>query len=260
MSDHDLTPERLDAILDGEVPATDDDARDMLALAAQLRAAVPGADDTLRARVRALPAARPARLAAVRRLLRSGWRGRLLVAAPALSAVLAGVIAVGVLTNTSHNTSSGADNAAGARATAQKSEAAATATLPPTTTTPTAEFSATTVATPPSAADTSAAEALTIAVPAATLPARIDDLRRIVTDAGGTLTSTDRPGSPAATVISLDLPTDRVASTLASIATLGTVERPGALSDRDQPADPAPVAGAATPPRTSVQVVVVEAP
>ena len=259
MSEHDLTPERLDAILDGEVPATDDDARDMLALAAQLRAAVPGADDTLRARVRTMPEAHPPRVGTVRRLLRSGWRGRMVVAAPALSAVLAAVIAVGVLSNSPGDSSSSADDTARTGATALQGESAASSAPPSKPTTPEAGYD--TATEPLAAAGTRVlpTDALTVEVPSTTLPDRVDDLRRLVTDAGGTVVLEVSPGIPSATVATLDLPTDRVATTLTAIATLGSVQQRGALPDRD-PSDPAPVGGAAGPSRTTVQVVVVEAP
>ena len=109
MTGDELTPERLDAILDGQEAASDDDARDMLALAATLREGSPGAPDELRGRGRALGRPSPAE-GWLRRLLGTGRRGRILVAAPALGAALAAVIAIGVITN---NPSTDRDLAAG---------------------------------------------------------------------------------------------------------------------------------------------------
>lgn len=92
MSDE-ITPDRLDALLDGAVPENDTE-RDMLHLAGALRAATPDPSAELRARVRALGEPRDAvRTPRTRR--RRSWQ----VAAPALGAVIAAVVAVAVITS-----------------------------------------------------------------------------------------------------------------------------------------------------------------
>jgi len=88
----DMTPERLDAILDGTAAPDTDEDRAMLHLAADLRGAAPRASDALRERIIAMGEPgefRPKRV--------PFWK-RINVLAPALGAVVAVIVAVGVLT------------------------------------------------------------------------------------------------------------------------------------------------------------------
>ncbi len=108
-----ITPERLDALLDGSASPETDVERDMLHLAAQMRDEAPRAGNALRERVQALgdqmPRPRPAR-----RWWPASAPGRWRVVVPALSAVAAAIISVGVLTNGGNdNASQDASNAAG---------------------------------------------------------------------------------------------------------------------------------------------------
>ena len=118
----DLTPERLDAILNGSEPPTSDAERDMLALAASLRDATPGAGDDLRDRVRAIAAPEPTGREARQR--GPGWRTRLLLIAPAIVTATAAVVVIAVV---------GGDDTArnqAAREAVESAGALATATAP----------------------------------------------------------------------------------------------------------------------------------
>ncbi len=99
MSHDDLTPERLDALIDGAEPANDDE-RDVLHLAAALRSGSPRPSDDLKRRVRAL--GEPPRAVPPRRRLR--WS----VLTPALGALVAAVIATTVVLTRSPNDSTSA--------------------------------------------------------------------------------------------------------------------------------------------------------
>jgi hypothetical protein len=90
MTDDELTPERLDRVMDGE-PAMSDDERAMLALAAQLRADVPPPSPELRRRIAAL-GDQPAR--GTRRR-----RGGVWASAPALGAIVVALVGGGVVVN-----------------------------------------------------------------------------------------------------------------------------------------------------------------
>lgn len=223
MTGDELTPERLDAILDGREPATDDAARDVLALAAALREAAPGAGGALRARVHALPQPEPR--GRVRRLLAGGWRGRLLVAAPALSAVIVAAVAIGVL-----GQSSGSDSARIALeqrdATTQPANEAGDA-VPP-------------VSAPNAAAKTADTRAalttapLVVRVAKDTLTARLADIRRLVQDAGGAVETSPASPGPAA-LLTITVPGARSADILRAIVNLGVAPETDALSaDADQ--------------------------
>ena len=257
MSD-DMTPERLDAILDGRAPATDDEAREMLALAGALREAAPGAGPDLRARVRALPQPQP--VGRLRRLFSNGWRGRMLIAAPALSAVVAAVIAVGVI-----RSSSGDERTIAVAPTASSAETAAKAAI---TTTP-----STTSATPPAAispaipdaaaatgADERLSAPITLRVASGTLDARIADIRRLVVEAGGTIGLAQPQVAPPSTVVAITLPAQRGADVLKAIADLGSGPRSEGWSAY-LGATPAQAGGAAASGAlTSVRVLVTEGP
>jgi hypothetical protein len=210
MSDE-MTPERLEAILDGREPATDDEARDMLALAGALREAAPGAGPDLRARVRALPQPQP--VGRLRRLFDNGWRGRMLIAAPALSAVVAVVIAVGVI-----GRSPGDNTAVSGAPAASSAEATATSTL---STTPAAPKSATPQSAGFSAADDAHPVApITLRIAPATLEARLAKVRDIVAAAGGTSAAVDQGGQPPSSVVSITVPVERSADVLKAISGL----------------------------------------
>lgn len=90
MTDDELTPDRLDRVMDGE-PAVSDDERAMLALAAQLRADVPHPSPALRGRIAAI-GDQPAR--ATRRRRHGLW-----ASAPALGAIVVAVVGGGVVVN-----------------------------------------------------------------------------------------------------------------------------------------------------------------
>ena len=264
MSDE-MTPERLDAILDGREPATDDEAREMLALAGALREAAPGAGPDLRARVRALPQPQP--VGRLRRLFSNGWRGRMLIAAPALSAVVAAVIAVGVI-----RSSSGNERTIAVAPTASPAVTAAKAAI---TTTPstTSATPSTTSATPPAAispaipdaaaatgADQRLGAPITLRVASGTLDARIADIRRLVIAAGGTIVLAQPQVAPPGTVVAITLPAQRGADVLKAIANLGSGPRSEGWSAY-LGAAPAQAGGAAASGAlTSVRVLVTEGP
>lgn len=88
-----IGPERLDELFDGRTTAETDEERDLLRLAAELRAAAPPAPDRLRERVAGLgepdPGPAPAR--------RVRWTPRWRFAAPAIAGIVAVVIAAVVI-------------------------------------------------------------------------------------------------------------------------------------------------------------------
>ena len=221
MTGDELTPERLDAILDGREPAIDDEARDVLALAAALREAAPGAGAALRARVHALPQPEPR--GRMRRLLARGWRGRLLVAAPALSAVIVAVVAIAVLGQSSDPERIALEQR---EATTQPGNTAGDAAPP-----------ASAPSTAAKAADTGAALAtapLVVRVEEETLAARLADIRRLVEDAGGTVESSPASPGPAA-LLAITVPGARSADLLDAIVSLGVAPQTDALpADADQ--------------------------
>lgn len=244
MSDAEMTPERLDALLDGREAATDDAARDMLALAGALREASPGAPDTLRARMRTLPQPPPGRLG---RLRASGWRGGVLVAAPALSAVAAALIAFGVIGGSPEGQPGGAERLSQSRT---ASEAAS----------PTGTQSFGAAEAPPNAVQGALPTPMVVQVAPATLAARLADLRSLVTAAGGTIVEeVPQPTAPPGVMASLTLPEARRDEVLRAIVALGT----GTAADATVPAPPAPggrdASGAAGAP-TAVRVLLTEGP
>ena len=213
MSTDDLTPERLDAILNGSEPATSDAERDMLALAASLRDGSPRAGDDLRDRVRAIGAPASAPLTRQRG---PGWRTRFLLAGPALATVVAAVVVIAVV---------GRDDPGTSRTSL-------------TTTQPAFSGASATTATPLGAAR-SAADAETVAPsstavqPAATagpviirvepgtLARRLADARRIVAAAGGTTVVTRQTTGDPGVLLAIKLPPDRVSGALAELTRLG---------------------------------------
>jgi hypothetical protein len=227
MSADDLTPERLDAILDGSEPATDDADRDMLALAATLRGAAPPASDGLRARVRAIAGETPAGGRSDRR--NPGWRARLLIAGPALATVVAAVVVIAVV---------GGDSGTN-RTNLASGESTATA---PTSGTggadATARSSSDALKVAPSSAPRAAASAgpVILRVEGGTLQRRVAEARRIVTRAGGNVVatpqSTAQPTAQPGTLLTVTLPPERAAEAIAELGALGEVTG-GAL-------DPAP--------------------
>ena len=257
MSDE-MTPERLDAILDGREPATDDEARDMLALAGALREAAPGGGPDLRARVRALPQPQP--VGRLRRLFNSGWRGRMLVAAPVLSAVVAAVIAVGVIGG-----SSGDEGTIAVTPAASPAEAAPRAALPTTPSITSATPPADTSSAIPDAAVSAGADGrpsapITLRVTPDTLEARIADIRRLIVEAGGTVGLARPQVTPPSAIISITLPAERSADVLRAVANLGTGPRSKDWSAYLVTPPQAGGAAAASGARTSVRVLVTEGP
>lgn len=249
MSGGEMTPERLDAILDGRDAATDDDARDMLALAGALREATPGAPDALRARLRTLRQPRPGWFV---RLRASGWRGRALVAAPALSAVAVAVIAFGVIGGSPQGQPAGADSSQAE----QLSQSRGTSESAPATGT---RLDAAKAA--PDALSGALSAPVVVLVAPTTLTARLADVRSLVTAAGGTVAEeVPQPATPAGVVVVLTLPQARRDEVLRAIVALGT----DAAADVTLPALPAPAGdrvrtGAADAP-TAVRVLLTEGP
>ncbi len=245
-----MTPARLDAILDGREPPTDDEARDMLALAGALREAAPGAGTELRARVRALPERQPGRL---RRLRDSGWRGRMLIAAPALSAAVAVVIAVGMIGHSSGDPSTVAENHATSRAQTLGKTAPTTSTTPSLSAVPPSVEGAATDAGVP-------ATPITLRIAPATLATRIVDIRGLVTAAGGTVELADQRAQPPSSVVSITLPAGRSADVLDAIAALGTGPRSEAWSPYLLSPSQTGAAADALGGLTTVRVLLTEAP
>ena len=221
MSEHEITPERLDGLMDGTVTPEDQLDRDMLALAADLRAAAPGASDALRERILALPEPQP--VGRWRRLVSTG-RGRALVAAPALGAIIAAVVTVGVLNR------DGGDGAAGGGADASGASAPAaaqkeTATQPGALAPPAATRGA---------GDASAPEGRTagetfvnpgparVVIPPGALAATLEEATRIVTDAGGELQPTTQPTDPPSVLLEITVPEGAAERVAAELAKLGT--------------------------------------
>lgn len=217
---NEITPERLDALLDGTVQAETDAERDVLALASRLKGAEPRAGAALRGRVRTI-AAEPGR---TRRLQR--FRGRwALVAAPAVAAIAAGVIAVGVFSGDDKNvatsdatalegfeTQTDAQGALGLRSNAPADNAAGAAKSGATEAAP--SIQAPPVQDGPAGAD---AAIPMLRVTAGTRDARLADIRRIVSDAGGNVEATAVPGATAWDLV-ITLPVDAAPAALASIA------------------------------------------
>lgn len=212
MSGDDLTPERLDAILNGSEPATEDADRDMLALAGALRGAAPPAGDELRERVRAIAAGTPAEAQAGRR--NPGWRTRALIAGPALATVVAAVVVIVVAGGDS---GPGASNLASRESTATAPAAGA---VVADSTSP-APTDALQVA--PAARASVGAGPVILRVGTNTLERRVADARRIVADAGGTVLATPQATPRPGTLLTITLPPDQAAGAIAELAALGEV-------------------------------------
>ena len=214
MNPDDLTPERLDAILNGSQAPTEDVDREMLALAAELRGATPGAGDELRERVRAIAAQAPELADAHRG--KPGWRSRLLIAGPALATVVAAVVVIAVvggdsgtkqtdLASTESAVTSTATRAGATDATAKS---------------PSEGVQAAPSATPRAAL---AAGPVILQVDAGTLARRVADARRIVARAGGTVVATPQATAPPGTLLTITLPSARAAEVIAQLSELGEV-------------------------------------
>ena len=209
MSADDLTPERLDAILNGSEPAESDAERDMLALAASLREGSPRADDELRERVRAITV--PGR---EMRQRGPGWRTRFLIAGPALATVVAAVVVIAVV---------GRDDPGTNRTSLTRESAAFDA-------------AATTTATPPLAAksplDTGkavpsstarggvTAGPVIVRVEPGTLPRHLADARRIVAAADGAMVVTPQTTGDPSALLTITLPPNRVSGVLSELTLL----------------------------------------
>lgn len=87
-----IRPERLDALFDGAAPETDEE-RDLLHLAAELRAEAPSAPDDLRRRITELGEPDVSRRAPDGWWSRIRWR----MAAPAMAGLIAVLVAVAVI-------------------------------------------------------------------------------------------------------------------------------------------------------------------
>jgi hypothetical protein len=228
----------------------------MLALAGALREAAPGAGADLRTRVRALPQPQP--VGRLRRLFDNGWRGRMLIAAPALSAIAAVVIAVGVIGGRS-----GDEGTLAGTPTASRAEALQKAVTTPSSTSatpPAAPSPAVTDAAAASAADGGLSAPVTLRVASDTLEARIADIRRLVVAAGGTVGLAQPQVAPPAAVVSITLPAERSADVLQAIANLGTGPRAADWAAYLVTPPAASGGAAAAGALTSVRVLVTEGP
>ena len=209
MSPDDLTPERLDAILNGSEPAESDPERDMLALAASLRDGSPRAGGELRERVRAIAAS-----GREPRQRGPGWRTRFLIAGPAVAMVVAAVVVIAVV---------GRDDPGTNRTSLTTPQSALSGAV----TTPVAPSAAR------SSADAEQAVPSSTAPPAATvgpvivrvdpgsLPRRLADAQRIVAAAGGAVVVTRQTGRDPSALLAITLPADRVSGVLAKLTRLG---------------------------------------
>jgi hypothetical protein len=217
MNGHDPTPERLDAILDARAPAVTGPEREMVDLAAALRDATPPAGPELRARVRAIAAPRPA--GRLRRLTGS-WRGRALIAAPALAAVAVAVIATGVI---------GGNGTAGESARVDATTSVESQTqAPPTAATARGNTQAPADAQARSAPGPAATGLpggipvrVTIRVPPADVTARAAEARRIVIAAGGAIQESTGGTGAGGVAITAAVPAAGAADALARLRALG---------------------------------------
>ena len=197
MNPDDLTPERLDAILNGSQPPTEDADREMLALAAELRGAAPGAGDELRERVRAIAAQAPESAGARRG--NPGWRTRLLLAAPALATVVAAIVVIAVVggdsgtkhTDLASNAPTVTSTAARVRRDRFAREVAERG------------GAGRAVGNAPGALS---AGPVIVRVGAGTLARRVADARRIVARAGGTAVVTPQATARPGTLLTITLP------------------------------------------------------
>jgi hypothetical protein len=214
MNPDDLTPERLDAVLNGSQAPTEDADREMLALAAELRGAAPGAGDELRERVRAIVAQAPERADARRG--NPGWRSRLLLAGPALATLVAAIVVIAVVGGDSGTkqtdlaSSEPTVTSTAARAGVTDSRAKA----------PSEAVQAAPSATPPAALT---AGPVILRVGSGTLARRVADARRIVTRAGGTVAATPQATAQPGTLLTITLPPAHAAEVIAQLSALGEV-------------------------------------
>ncbi len=104
-----IGPERLDGLFDGRTAAETDEERDLLRVAAELRAAAPPAPDRLRERVAALGEPEPGPAPARRRRWTPRWR----FAAPAVAGIVAVIVATVVIVP--RNGGSGDDSASASK-------------------------------------------------------------------------------------------------------------------------------------------------
>ena len=244
MSHDDPTPERLDAILDGREPATTDREREIVDLAAALREASPRAGGELRARVLALGA--PRRTGRLGRLAAGGWRGRALIAAPALAAIATAVIAVGVLGGDGPS-DRGARSGTSLHVTSGPIESTGGA-GPESPGLPHSETPVPGAGTTAPAA--SAPIAITVPVPADAMGARVAEARRIISAAGGTILAETPVETPQPGVaLAATLPVGPAADAIDKLAALAS--RPQRLETFDAAGEPGPV---------RIEVLVVQAP
>ncbi len=214
MNPDDLTPDRLDAILNGSQAPTEDADREMLALAAELRGTAPGAGDKLRERVRAIAAQAPESAGA--RRVGPGWRTRLLLAGPALATVVAAIVVIAVVGGgsgtkptdlaRSESTVTSTARRAGVADANAKSPSEAVRAAPS--------------ATPPAALT---AGPVILRVDAGTLARRVADARRIVARAGGTVVATPQATAQPGTLLTITLPPAHAAEAIAQLSALGEV-------------------------------------
>lgn len=211
MSPDDLTPERLDAILNGSEPAESDGERDMLALAASLREGSPRAGDDLRERVRAIAA--PGHDTPHQRV--PGWRTRFLIAGPAIATVVAAVVVIAVV----GRDDSGTNQTSLTTSHAASVPEASTTGVPPSAARAAAD---TREAAPRSVAPQGAtAGPVIVRVEPGTLPRHLAEARSIVTAAGGTVAVTRQTTGDPSALLAITLPPDRVSGVLAELMRLG---------------------------------------
>jgi hypothetical protein len=219
MSHGDVTPERLDAILDGREPAETDAEREMLAVAASMKEASPGASDALRQRMRALPPPR-SRRSRLGRFVPAGWRGRALVASPALAAVIAAVVAVGVLRDGKGGSgAAGGGDAAVSQSARDQFQAAEKSPGPVAPGASPSSSSGTTAAPLSAAPPVAPPPPSVITVPRGRLKASLETARSLVTVAGGRLVS--EPDASGAIRLTITFPPGRGADVPDELAALG---------------------------------------
>ena len=180
------------------------------------------------------------------------------IAAPALSAIVAAVIAVGVIGGRS-----GDEGTIAVTPTASRAEALQKAVTTPSSTSatpPAAASPAIPDATAATAADAGLSAPITLRVASDTLEARIADIRRLVVAAGGTVGLAPPQVAPPGAVVSITLPAERSADVLGAIANLGTGRRYADWAAYLVTPPAAGGAAAASGALTSVRVLVTEGP
>lgn len=212
-----MNPERLDAVLDAAASPETDEERAMLHMAASLREAAPRPSEALRERVAGL--GEPVgRIALPRRPL---WK-RLNVMAPALGAVIAAVVAVGVLTTSGGGGSRLGSGSGGAADTA--ADQFKSAGPPPAAAAPAEDGSVMATATAESLSRTLVAPTLTVE------RGGLDDaLAEIESAAGGPQFVTEQSRTATSAQVTVSVPAAREVEVIRALTTVGDWSDPQAL-------------------------------